>query len=631
MQSSSSLTTNPSNHPLWAIDFDPDPAGNPTLSSAAAAPVSTSASANTAADPLTLALGPPHPPPPPSSTLSLPNPQSTDAAAAAVYTSISFAYASSPSDDGQDMNATSFKNVITHQPLRDASDDTNASRYNPKSAQIAPPSRTRSKSFNAGYSYLADDLLYPSSTNPSKNLPSTESPFPDSFIWADDRAAPSMHRRASTVPVIYAGLWDTPTAAPSLIDRAPPAVMEDPSIQNYYRQGRRFSHAPTLYQDWHDPRVNRTGALEHEYDLEHFAPGVIDSRRRHSLAGPPMYPPQSTSSSSRYLNEALESLHLEDPSRESSLKAFVSPPLRASPDYNAPTPLRNNNEYNPTNLRTDYLRNVDNDLNTISPSAAPLSVSNLANAPLYDEINDYFENTEHRTRAWVEAGKNLQMQTNHLVHWPLYIVEFKAGRMDYFYVGDRMGPPIRKGDLVIVEADRGKDLGKVVVQGIQNPQQLAMHQSILGDGLLSCVNMAVGSMGVGNDVMGGGSSQGGGAPLTGPAVLGQLGPKDIHPKRIYRTAQSSEVSQLVAKSADEAKAQALCQAKIRQRKLPMEIVDAEYQWDRRKLTFYFVADRRIDFRELVRELFKIYKTRIWMCAVSPHRQDMDLATQPTYI
>jgi len=41
--------------------------------------------------------------------------------------------------------------------------------------------------------------------------------------------------------------------------------------------------------------------------------------------------------------------------------------------------------------------------------------------------------------------------------------------------------------------------------------------------------------------------------------------------------------------------------------------------DRRKLTFYFVAERRIDFRELVRDLFKIYKTRIWMCAVDRNR------------
>jgi len=41
--------------------------------------------------------------------------------------------------------------------------------------------------------------------------------------------------------------------------------------------------------------------------------------------------------------------------------------------------------------------------------------------------------------------------------------------------------------------------------------------------------------------------------------------------------------------------------------------------DRRKLTYYFQADRRIDFRELVRELFKIYKTRIWMCSVEEAR------------
>lgn len=73
------------------------------------------------------------------------------------------------------------------------------------------------------------------------------------------------------------------------------------------------------------------------------------------------------------------------------------------------------------------------------------------------------------------------------------------------------------------------------------------------------------------------------------------------------------------------KALQLCQTKVRAKKLPMEVVDAEYQWsvicfilcydvpyavhsfssrDRRKLTFYFVAEKRIDFRELVRELFR---------------------------
>jgi cell fate regulator YaaT (PSP1 superfamily) len=46
--------------------------------------------------------------------------------------------------------------------------------------------------------------------------------------------------------------------------------------------------------------------------------------------------------------------------------------------------------------------------------------------------------------------------------------------------------------------------------------------------------------------------------------------------------------------------------------LPMEVCDAEWQWDRRKLTFYYTADTRVDFRELVRELFRVYKTRVWM-------------------
>lgn len=83
---------------------------------------------------------------------------------------------------------------------------------------------------------------------------------------------------------------------------------------------------------------------------------------------------------------------------------------------------------------------------------------------------------------------------------------------------------------------------------------------------------------------------------------------------------------------DEAKALQLCQSKVRAKKLPMEVIDAEYQWDRRKLTFYFVAEKRIDFRELVRELFRydfpempdhpltdifdrLYKTRIWMASL----------------
>ena len=81
---------------------------------------------------------------------------------------------------------------------------------------------------------------------------------------------------------------------------------------------------------------------------------------------------------------------------------------------------------------------------------------------------------------------------------------------------------------------------------------------------------------------------------------------------------------LLEKARDEAKCLAIVQAKSRQKNLPMEIVDAEYQWDRRKLTFFFVSEQRIDFRELVKDLFKIYKTRIWMCAVERSRAGVRL-------
>lgn len=210
-----------------------------------------------------------------------------------------------------------------------------------------------------------------------------------------------------------------------------------------------------------------------------------------------------------------------------------------------------------------------------------------------ETINSYFENTQARRMSWIKAGKNLQSSSltnsaaidNQLSapvpeeeeKWPLIVVEFKAGRTDYFYCPDDL--EIKIGDLCIVEADRGKDLGKVIHVGIMNEEELQSYQATHPDSLVDSHNAAG---------------------------------KVIHPKRIFRLAQPSEASLLIGKSQDETKAATVCQLKIRQRKMPMEIVDAEYQWDRRKLTFYFVAEQRIDFRELVRELFKIYKTRIWM-------------------
>lgn len=83
-------------------------------------------------------------------------------------------------------------------------------------------------------------------------------------------------------------------------------------------------------------------------------------------------------------------------------------------------------------------------------------------------------------------------------------------------------------------------------------------------------------------------------------------------KKITRAASGEEVKMLMDKAVEEESLLKICRHKVKQRSLPMTVIDAEYQFDRHKLTFFFEAAGRIDFRELVRDLFSIYKTRIWM-------------------
>ena len=172
--------------------------------------------------------------------------------------------------------------------------------------------------------------------------------------------------------------------------------------------------------------------------------------------------------------------------------------------------------------------------------------------------------------AVTDLGKGVPL---HAVpsHWHLYIVEFKAGRTDLFYCAE-LTNEVRVGDLVIVEADRGKDLGKVVNDTITLREVEAFQKaqaSRLGG------NEETGSPGGGS----GGSK------------------KDINPKRIFGKARNQDIQWVVgsswigsfvdatfvcrllsAKLADEERALDLCRTKARQKKLPMEVIDAEFQW-----------------------------------------------------
>lgn len=156
-------------------------------------------------------------------------------------------------------------------------------------------------------------------------------------------------------------------------------------------------------------------------------------------------------------------------------------------------------------------------------------------------------------------------------------VRFKAGRTDVYCTTTDAPGELVQMDYVMVEADRGKDMGVLVEQ-------------------VPCDNYI-------ND-------------------------PDILKRRILRRAQPGEVSQVADKAMEEAKALEACRAKVAEHKLPMEVAEAEYQFDRRKLTFYFTAEGRIDFRILVRDLFKLFKTRIWLKQLSSPEPTPKSATTP---
>ena len=87
--------------------------------------------------------------------------------------------------------------------------------------------------------------------------------------------------------------------------------------------------------------------------------------------------------------------------------------------------------------------------------------------------------------------------------------------------------------------------------------------------------------------------------------------KVIQPlKPVIRIANQRDVEQEAANKIKEREAYKICLEKIRKHELEMKLIDAEYTFDNNKVLFYFTADGRIDFRELVKDLASVFKTRI---------------------
>ncbi|KAJ9667702.1 hypothetical protein H2201_002237 [Coniosporium apollinis] len=204
----------------------------------------------------------------------------------------------------------------------------------------------------------------------------------------------------------------------------------------------------------------------------------------------------------------------------------------------------------------------------------------------------------------------------------LYMVTFKCNRCEPFYILESTGLKCKKGDIVIVEGDRGIDMGRVIAVDVTIAEGKRIRKECHQDNyrwlmMFSRHAQENGNNGVVNAEANRNGTNGGiGSQLSLPPELTYV-ETDFKPKMIRRLAQPHEITLLREKEGAEAKAKRVCQQKVADHGLVMEILDAEYQADYKKLTFFYFADSYINFNDLVTDLFKLYKTRIWMSAVNP--------------
>jgi cell fate regulator YaaT (PSP1 superfamily) len=149
-------------------------------------------------------------------------------------------------------------------------------------------------------------------------------------------------------------------------------------------------------------------------------------------------------------------------------------------------------------------------------------------------------------------------------------VRFKGTRKAYFLWEDE-SDPLHMKDPVIVEVERGRDLGRVTAVG-----ETALKKCG------GCTSCAVGEA----------------SPDTGP----------LKPVVRRATVEDCKTHQELRMGEEEVRQKVIQRARAHE--LLMKISDTEWQWDRNKLTIYFTADKRVDFRALVRDLASLFRTRI---------------------
>jgi len=152
-------------------------------------------------------------------------------------------------------------------------------------------------------------------------------------------------------------------------------------------------------------------------------------------------------------------------------------------------------------------------------------------------------------------------------------VRFKGNRKEFFSWPS--AEPLALHDSVIVEVDRGQDLGRVSAVGPVAAKKCAG----------SCSGCSL-------------------AEAAAP-------PAPTEPLRsILRRATADDAAVAEQLHREEEDVRRRVMERVKSHALPMKVSDAEWQWDRKKLTVYFTAEQRVDFRALVRDLASLFHTRI---------------------
>ncbi len=163
-------------------------------------------------------------------------------------------------------------------------------------------------------------------------------------------------------------------------------------------------------------------------------------------------------------------------------------------------------------------------------------------------------------------------------------VRFKGNRRDFF-AWDDTTEPLRLNEAVVVAVDRGLDLGRVNTTGEAAAAKCG-----------GCTSCGPAPEGAATDAPANGAADVPPAEATRPVVVRRASPADVAQHEALRKGEE-EVRRTVI-------------SRVASHDLPMRISDTEWQWDRNRLTIYFTADKRVDFRNLVRELATSFRTRI---------------------